>query len=214
MALDSHVHLFRPGEDGDPRTLLMLHGTGGDEASFAGLGFILAPGAAVLSVRGNVIEHGMNRFFRGLAEGVYDIEDLSFRTQALGLFVEAALEHYEIDRDCLIGVGYSNGANILANLLFHEPSLVPTAVLMHPLIPFAPADQPGLAGRRVLITAGERDPICPPAMTLALHGHFERQHAAAEVVFHSGGHELQETELKAARRFLATEAASAAAPPI
>ena len=103
MALDSHVHLFRPGEDGDPRTLLMLHGTGGDEASFAGLGFILAPGAAVLSVRGNVIEHGMNRFFRRLAEGVYDIEDLSFRTQALGLFVEAALEHYEIDRDRLIG---------------------------------------------------------------------------------------------------------------
>ena len=85
MALDSHVHLFRPGEDGDRRTLLMLHGTGGDEASFAGLGSILAPGAAVLSVRGNVIEHGMNRFFGVSAEGVYDIEDLSFRTQALGL---------------------------------------------------------------------------------------------------------------------------------
>jgi predicted esterase len=104
----------------------------------------------------------------------------------------------------LIGVGYSNGANILANLLFQNPSLVPAAVLMHPLIPFAPEDQPGLAGRRVLITAGEQDPICPPAMPRALHGYFERQRAAAEVVFHSGGHELQETELDAAQRFIAT----------
>jgi phospholipase/carboxylesterase len=214
MALDSYIHLFRPGKDGGSRSLLMLHGTGDDEASFAGLGPVLAPGATVLSVRGNVSEHGMNRFFRRHAEGVYDMEDLAFRTRALNAFVEAALQHYEIDPDRLIAVGYSNGANILANLLFHEPSLVPTAVLMHPLIPFAPADQPGLAGRRVLITAGERDPICPPAMTRALHGYFERQRAAAEVVFHSGGHELQETELKAARRFVATQPASAAAPPV
>jgi phospholipase/carboxylesterase len=211
MVLDSHIHLFRPGKDGDPRTLLMLHGTGDDEASFAGLGPILAPGAAVLSVRGNVSENGMNRFFRRRAEGVYDMDDLAFRTRALGAFVEAAIRHYEIDRDRLIGVGYSNGANILANLLFQEPSLVAAAVLMHPLIPFAPADQPGLAGRRILITAGERDPICPPAMTRALHGYFERQGAAAELVFHPGGHELQESELEAARRFVAARPAAPAA---
>jgi phospholipase/carboxylesterase len=211
MALDSHIHLFRPGSVGDPRTLLMLHGTGGDEASFAGLGPILAPGAAVLSVRGTVSEHGMNRFFRRRAEGVYDMDDLASRTGALGAFVEAAIRQYEIDRDSLIAVGYSNGANILANLLFQEPSLVPAAVLMHPLIPFAPADQPGLAGRQVLITAGERDPICPPAMTRALHGYFERQGAAAELVFHPGGHELQESELEAARRFVAARPAAPAA---
>ena len=214
MALDSYIHLFRPGKDGDPRTLLMLHGTGGDEASFAGLGRVLAPGAAVLSVRGNVSEHGMNRFFRRHAGGVYDMEDLAFRTRALGAFVEAAVERYGIDRDGLIGVGYSNGANILANLLFENPSLVPAAVLMHPLIPFAPEDQPGLAGRRVLITAGERDPICPPAMTRALHGYFERQGAAAELVFHPGGHELQESELDATRRFAAARLAAPAAPPV
>jgi phospholipase/carboxylesterase len=214
VALDSHIHLFRPGKDGDPRTLLMLHGTGGDEAGFARLGPVLAPGAALLSVRGNVSEHGMNRFFRRRAEGVYDMEDLAFRTRALGAFVEAAVQHYEIDRDRLIGVGYSNGANILANLLFQNPSLVPAAVLMHPLIPFAPEDQPRLAGRRVLITAGEQDPICPPAMTRALHRYFERQHAAAELVFHSGGHELQQTELDAARRFVATRPAAPTAPPV
>ena len=213
MALDSYIHLFRPGKDGDPRTLLMLHGTGGDEASFAGLGPVLAPGAAVLSVRGNVSEHGMNRFFRRRAEGVYDMEDLAFRTRALGAFVEAAVQHYEIDRDRLIAVGYSNGANILANLLFREPALVPAAVLMHPLIPFAPEDQPGLAGRRVLITAGERDPICPPAATRALYNYLERQGAAAELVFHPGGHELQETELDAARRFVAAPHGATATPP-
>jgi phospholipase/carboxylesterase len=202
MALDSHIHLFRPGNDREPRTLLMLHGTGGDEASFADLGTVLAPGAAVLSVRGNVTEHGMNRFFRRRTEGVYDMEDLAFRTRALGAFVEAAVPHYEIDRDRLIAVGYSNGANILAALLFQEPSLMPAAVLMHPLIPFAPGDQPGLAGRRILITAGERDPICPPAVTRALYGYFESQGTAAELFFHPGGHELQEIELDAARRFV------------
>jgi phospholipase/carboxylesterase len=214
MTLDSHIHLFRPGAAADPRTLLMLHGTGGDEASFAGLGAVLAPGAAVLSVRGNVSEHGMNRFFRRRAEGVYDMDDLAFRTRALGAFVEAAVQRYELDRDRLIGVGYSNGANILASLLFQEPSLVPAAVLMHPLIPFAPADQPGLAGRRVLITAGEHDPICPPALTRALQGYFERQGTAAELVFHPGGHELQEAELDAARRFVAAPPAAPAALPV
>jgi phospholipase/carboxylesterase len=168
----------------------------------------------VLSVRGNVSEHGMNRFFRRRAEGVYDMDDLAFRTRALGAFVEAALQRYELDRDRLIGVGYSNGANILASLLFQEPSQMPAAVLMHPLIPFAPAHQPGLAGRRVLITAGEHDPICPPAMTRALHGYFERQGAAAELVFHAGGHELQEAELDAARRFVAARPGAPAAQPV
>jgi phospholipase/carboxylesterase len=130
VALDSHIHLFRPSKDGDPQTLLMLHGTGGDEAGFAGLGPVLAPDAAVLSVRGNVSEHGMNRFFRRRAAGVYDMEDLAFRTRARGTFVEAGVQRYEIDRARLIGVGYSNGANILANLLFQNPSLVRAAVLM------------------------------------------------------------------------------------
>jgi phospholipase/carboxylesterase len=202
-ALDSHIHLFRPGKPGDARTLLMLHGTGGDEASFADLGPVLAPGAAVLSVRGNVDEHGMHRFFRRLAEGVYDMADLAFRTRALDAFVPAATKNYKIDQDHLIGVGYSNGANILANLLFQNPSLLAAAVLMHPLIPFTPEDQQSLAGRRVLITAGERDPICPPAMTRALYDYFERQGTAAQLVFHPGGHELQESELGVVRRFVA-----------
>jgi phospholipase/carboxylesterase len=203
-ALDSYIHLFRPGKAGDPRTLLMLHGTGGDEVSFAGLGSILAPGAAVVSIRGDVDEHGMNRFFRRRAEGVYDMADLEFRTRALEGFVGAVIQKYKIEQDHLIGVGYSNGANILANLLFQSPLLLAAAVLMHPLIPFTPEDQPGLAGRRLLITAGERDPICPPAMTRALYDYFERQGTATQLVFHPGGHELQESEIGAVRKFVAS----------
>jgi phospholipase/carboxylesterase len=203
-ALDSHIHLFRPGKPGDPRTLLMLRGTGGDEASFADLGPVLAPGAAVLSVRGNVDEHGVHRFFRRLAEVVYDMADLAFRTRALEAFVGAVIQDYKIDQCHLIGVGYSNGANILANLLFQNPLLLAAAVLMHPLIPFTPEDQPGLAGRRVLITAGERDPICPPAVTRALYDYFERHGTAVELVFHPGGHELQESELADSSRAVST----------
>ena len=192
-ALDSHIHLFRPGKAGDPRTLLMLHGTGGDEVSFAGLGPILAPGAAVVSVRGNVDEHGMSRFFRRLAEGVYDMADLAFRTRALEAFMGAVIQNYKIDQDHLIGVGYSNGANILANLLFQNPLLLTAAVLMHPLIPFTLRTSPAL--RPAGADHGRRtDPICPPAMTRALCDYFERQGAAAQVVFHRGGHELQESE--------------------
>ena len=120
-ALDSHMHLFRPGKAGDLRTLLMLHRTGGDEVSFAQLGPILAPGAAVVSVRGNVDEHGICRFLRRVAEGVYDMADLAFRTRALEDFVGAVSQKYKINQDHLIGVGYSNGANILANLLTSYP---------------------------------------------------------------------------------------------
>lgn len=201
-ALASHVHLFRPGTGG--RTLLMLHGTGDDERSFAELAPQLDPDAAVLSVRGNVRENGLNRFFRRLAEGVYDMADLDARTRELGAFIDAAVEHYGLDPGGLIGVGYSNGANILASLLFHDPGGVPGAVLLHPLIPFTPPNQPALAAHRVLITAGRRDPICPPPLTAALAAWFERMGAATELVWHPGGHELRPEELAAAHRFIAT----------
>jgi phospholipase/carboxylesterase len=200
-ALASHVHLFRPGTGG--RTLLMLHGTGDDEQSFAELAPQLDPMAAVLSVRGNVRENGLNRFFRRLAEGVYDMADLVARTGELSAFIRAAIERYGLDPKGLVGVGYSNGANILASLLFHDPGAVPRAVLLHPLIPFAPPDNPALAGHRVLITAGRRDPICPPALTAALAAWFERMDAATELIWHPGGHELRPEELAAAHRFIA-----------
>ncbi|HEX6142069.1 MAG TPA: alpha/beta hydrolase [Geminicoccaceae bacterium] len=201
-ALATHRHIHSPGRARDRRTLLMLHGTGDDETGFARLAPVIAPDAAVLSVRGNVSEHGMARFFRRHAEGVYDMADLARRTTELAGFVEAAVSHYRLDPDALIGVGYSNGANILASLLFTRPALVPRAVLMHPLIPFDPPAQPGLAGRSLLITGGERDPIAPAAATRALAGWFAAQGASVRTLLHPGGHELRPEELEAARGFL------------
>jgi phospholipase/carboxylesterase len=197
--LEAYVHLHRPGPS--RRTLLLLHGTGGDEQQFLRLGAMVDPEASLLSLRGNVDEHGMSRFFSRLAEGVYDMADLELRTDQLAAFVEAARGRWAIGD--LVGIGYSNGANILASLLFARPELVPTAVLMHPLIPFAPEPQSGLAGSRVLITAGERDPICPLPLTLSLHARLEAQGATAELVLHPGGHELRPSELEAIRGFLA-----------
>lgn len=202
-ALQLYHHLFRPSRSSSARTLLLLHGTGGDEASFAAVAPELDPAAAVLGLRGNVQENGLARFFRRLAEGVYDMDDLERRTGELAAFLEAACAHYAFDRDRLVGVGYSNGANILASLLFTRPELVPTAVLLRPLIPFEPGAQPGLRGRRVLITGGERDPICPLALTRALAAWFHAQGADSRLVLHGGGHELRMDELAAARAFLA-----------
>lgn len=201
--LDTHVHLFKPSLKADPRTLLLLHGTGDNEQSFSRLGALMAPEAAVLSVRGNARENGMNRFFRRRAEGVYDMEDLARRTAELIAFIDAAVRHYGLHRTGLIGIGYSNGANILASMLFRDASVAPAAVLMHPLIPFAPPANPRLAGNRVLITAGERDPVCPPALSRSLHSYFEQQKARSRLLFHPGGHELAPEEIESASAFVA-----------
>ena len=193
--LDTHAHLFKPSANDDA--------SGDDEHSFSRLGALMAPEAAILSVRGNVRENGMNRFFRRRAEGVYDMEDLARRTAELIAFIDAAVRHYGLHRTRLIGIGYSNGANILASMLFRDASVAPAAVLMHPLIPFAPPANPGLAGNRILITAGERDPICPPALSRALHGYFEEQRAQSRLLFHPGGHELAPEEIESTGAFVA-----------
>jgi phospholipase/carboxylesterase len=149
--------------DGAAGALLLLtfHGTGGDERQFHGIGPQLLPGAHVVSPRGEVSEGGALRFFRRTGEGVYDMADLAARTEAMAEFVAGEVARTGAGR--VAGLGYSNGANILASVIFARPELFTDAVLLHPLIPFVPADQPGLAGRRVLITAGRRDPICPAA---------------------------------------------------
>jgi len=118
-------------------------------------------------------------------------------------FVDAAVRHYGLDRTGLIGVGYSNGANILASMLFGDATMAPAAVLMHPLIPFAPPANPGLTDNRILITAGERDPICPPALSRSLHEYFEQQGAQSRLLFHPGGHELVPEEIASAAAFIA-----------
>ena len=163
------------GEAGAP-LLLTFHGTGGDEGQFHGIGPRLMPGAHVVSPRGEVSEGGALRYFRRLAEGVFDMEDLARRTEAMADFVADEVARTGAER--VVALGYSNGANILAAVMIARPDLVGEAVLLHPLIPFDPPPRPGLAGRRVLVTAGRRDPICPPALTQGLADYLGAQGAA------------------------------------
>ncbi len=156
MSYDSYVHRARPGAPGAP-ILFVFHGTGGDENQFFDFGGRLLPGATVISPRGDISEHGAARFFRRKAEGVYDCEDLARATGRMSEFVAANRERYE--SSTVLGLGFSNGANILANVMIEKPGLFDAGVLMHPLIPFTPKDRKLEDKAHVLITAGQHDPI-------------------------------------------------------
>jgi phospholipase/carboxylesterase len=189
---------------GGPLLVFTFHGTGGTEEQFHALAEHLMPDAAVVSPRGDVSEMGALRYFRRTGEGVYDMDDLARRTVAMAEFLAA--EKATAGATRVVGLGYSNGANILASVAFRFPELVDDLVLMHPLIPWEPEPQPALARRRVLITAGARDPICPPALTRSLESWFRTQGAETTLAWHPGGHEIAQSEIDALRRFVAAVA--------
>jgi phospholipase/carboxylesterase len=183
--------------------LLLLHGTGGNEQDLIPLGQEVYPRAAMLSPRGKVLESGMPRFFRRLAEGVFDIEDLKFRTHELADFVEKASKVYEFDLRYVISVGYSNGANIASSLLLLRPEIISSAVLFRVMVPFMPEKVPNLSGKNIFIGAGQYDPIVPHEHTETLVGLFKK--AGANVVVHTqenSGHELGYDEISAAKDWL------------
>jgi len=196
---DSYIFRERSSRKSAP-LFFVFHGTGGDETQFFDLADRILPQAHVISPRGDVSEDGAARFFRRTAEGVYDMEDLAARTQQMAGFVEANRQRLEPSR--VVGLGYSNGANILASTVFARPDLFDDIVLMHPLIPWRPADDPRLGTLRALITAGRRDSICPPALTNALADYFRANGTFLELEWHPGGHELRPSEVEAAQRFL------------
>src|SRR5437762_6313690 len=183
-------------------TLLLLHGTGGDEEDLIPLGRSLLPGAGMLSPRGKVLEGGALRFFRRLAEGVFDQEDLAHRTEELAEFIVASTRTYELDRDGIVAVGFSNGANIAASLLLRRPGLIRSAVLLSPMVPFEPEPPPDLTGTSVFIGAGRADPIAPPAQVEHLADLLRRGGAAVTVHWQPGGHALTDGEIDAARQWL------------
>ena len=183
-------------------TLLLLHGTGGDEEDLIPLGRAVLPGAGLLSPRGKVLERGAPRFFRRLAEGVFDQEDLARRTEELAQFIEAAAKTYELDRDGIVAVGFSNGANIAASLLLLRPGLLRGAVLLSPMVPFEPDAPPDLSGTSVFIGAGRADSIAPPEQTEHLADLLRRAGADVTVHWAPGGHAVTEGELDAARQWL------------
>lgn len=191
-------HLFHKGTDPTKPTLLLLHGTGGNELDLLPLAGRIDDEASVLSVRGNVLENGMPRFFKRLAEGVFDEEDLVFRTKELNEFLDEAAKKYSFDRDNIVAIGYSNGANIAASLLFHYQNALKGAILHHPMVPRRGMDLPDLSGKAVFIAAGTNDPICSPMESGELQSLLEKAHANVEIHWEDRGHQLTAQEVEAA----------------
>jgi predicted esterase len=183
-------------------TLLLLHGTGGDENDLIELGRAILPGAGLLSPRGKVLENGMARFFRRLAEGVFDQEDLAQRTDELAQFVDGASATYGIERDGVIAVGFSNGANIASSLLLKRGAVLRGAVLLSPMLPFEPEALPDLRGVAVFIGAGKADPIAPQASVERLATLLRSSGADVTVHWTSAGHTVTKDELDAAHRWV------------
>ncbi|HEX6966136.1 MAG TPA: alpha/beta hydrolase [Gemmatimonadaceae bacterium] len=198
------VHRFVAGEGPHADvTLLLLHGTGGDESDLLPLGRALLPGAALLSPRGQVLEHGMPRFFRRVAEGVFDEADLIARTHDLARFVERAAAQYGRDPSRIIAVGFSNGANIAASTLLLYPDLLRAAILLRPMVPFEPNAPPRIPETPVLIEAGRFDPLVPADNTERLAELLRASGAAVTVQYAPAAHALSPGEVETARRWLA-----------
>lgn len=195
------VHNFIPGETG--ATLLLLHGTGGNEDDLVPLGQELAPGVAILSPRGKILEHGAPRFFRRLAEGVFDHEDLVFRTHELAQFVNDAANEYGFDRTKLVAAGYSNGANIAASLMLMYPALLRAAVLFRAMVPFEPEETPDLSGVPVFLAAGRMDSMIPPDNTERLAEILTEAGADLDLRWRDIGHPLSYEEVAEAKEWLA-----------
>jgi phospholipase/carboxylesterase len=203
------VHRFLPASSGEiqhSETLLLLHGTGGNENDLIELGRSLAPTANLLSPRGKILENGMPRFFRRLAEGVFDEKDLIQRTHELADFVLAAADHYGFSQQKITAVGYSNGANIAASLMLLRPEILEKAVLLRAMVPLVPETAPVLTGRKVFLASGLSDPILPIENARRLSKMLSD--AGADVSFHpiQTGHQLTSGELDQARIWLAGSA--------
>ncbi len=198
--LNGFEHRFVPGSSG--LTLLLLHGTGGDEDSLLELGAALLPAASMLSPRGKVPENGMNRFFRRVREGVFDVADVRFRANELADFLDAASRQYGFSPSRVVAAGYSNGANVAAAMLLERPSSLAAAVLFHAMVPFTPEAPRSLAGKPVMITAGLQDRLIPAAESERLATLLAGYGAEVELHWEPGGHGLAPTEVKAAHRWL------------
>lgn len=191
-------HIFEKGSNPGAPLLLLLHGTGGTETDLLPLVEMVSPGSSVLSVRGNVLENGMPRFFRRLAEGIFDEEDLIFRTKELNDFLDIAAEKYDFDRENVVALGYSNGANIAASLMFHFEGALKGAILHHPMVPRRGMTLPSLSDVPIFIAAGKNDPICPAQETGELLQLLQQAGATVDIHWENHGHQLTRSEVEAA----------------
>jgi phospholipase/carboxylesterase len=194
-------HIYVEGKCKDLPTLLLLHGTGGNERDLLSVAEMIAPEAAVLGVKGNVSENGMPRFFRRLREGVFDIEDLILRTQELHEHVNEFAEQYKFDRNRVVAVGYSNGANIAANLLYQIENSLSGAVLLHAMVPQKDIKIPNLNNIPVFLGAGEKDSMIAPDQTRELSKQLQQAGAKVTEFWTPGGHQLTREELVEAQKW-------------
>ena len=206
MKNSSYLHRFEPAVQPGSPPLLLLHGTGGNENDLLPIGRQLAPGAALLSPRGNVSENGMPRFFRRFAEGVFDLEDVAKRTQSLAHFVRDAATEYGFAPGALTALGYSNGANIAASVLLLRPESLAGAVLLRPMVVLQPKQLPDLSGKRIAIISGRYDPIVPVDQPEALAAMFRTAGAEVELHWLETGHQISGADLRLAGQFLHTPA--------
>jgi predicted esterase len=202
MNAADYPHHYQPAASPGTPTLLLLHGTGGNEHSMLGLGQQIAQGATMLSPRGRVLENGMARFFRRFAEGVFDEDDLRARTQELAAFVLDAAEQYAINVRTLIAVGYSNGANMAASLLLLRPDVLRCAVMLRPMLPLHPDPPPDLSEAHALISAGRADQMVPADRTQALIDALYTYGAQVTVAWQDADHRLVAQDIEAARRWV------------
>ena len=200
-------HIFIQGDLRLP-VLLLLHGTGGDETDLVELGQSVAPGLPILSVRGKVLENGMPRFFRRLAEGVFDLEDLKVRTEELADFVTKARMQYGFGDKPVIALGYSNGANIAASLLLSRPEILQGAVLLRAMMPFEPKELPDLRGKRILMLSGLIDQIIPAENSKRLAGMLQESGANVDFVLKPTGHGLTQFDFSAIKNWMSEEVMS------
>jgi phospholipase/carboxylesterase len=194
----NHQHIFKQGNPERP-LLLLLHGTGGTEHDLFFLGEAIDPEASLLGVRGNVTESGMNRYFRRLAEGVFDENDLGYRTKELIAFLDDASKEYGFDRNNIVVIGYSNGANIAGSMIYSFNDAVKGAILHHPMVPFRNRQLPDLHSLPVFIGAGTNDPLCAPEESTELKATLEGAGSDVSIYWGNAGHSLTNEEVVAAK---------------
>lgn len=198
------VHRFEVGTEGE-RTLLLLHGTGGDESDLLPLAQAVAPGWSVLSPRGKVLEQGMPRFFRRIREGVFDLEDVAHRADELAEFVSAARTQYGLGRP--IALGFSNGANIAAAVMLRHPDALAGAALIRAQRTIEGDPSPDLSGTHVLVLSGATDPLIPVVEAQTLVAQLANAGAAVDHEVVPAGHNLTQTDLDLLKQWLDARAA-------
>jgi phospholipase/carboxylesterase len=205
----SFIHRFEAGTDANARPVLLLHGTGGDETDLVPLGRVIAPNAPLLSPRGKVLENGMTRYFRRIAGGVFDEEDVRRRALELADFIAEARGHYGLSSP--VALGYSNGANTAAAILLLRPEALAGAILLRATLPLKETEPVDLTGKPVLIITGASDPMMSPEGAARLAARLQQYGAMVEHRTVPVGHELSQADISLAKQWLRTNASSAAA---